>query len=319
MSTIGLSFREGSAADLASTFALAERAAHELAARPASILPESEPSDAEIAADWKRERGLIDFMAAQPDGRYFVCDEDGEGAVGYARVIRFEGMEQVTELTVRPDRQDRGIGRALLERCWPGDPTPELGRIAIVGGTPSDLTLYTDFGVMPITGHWQLRQRTEAYLEARSNEPDAFDAASVHVLEVGHAVSEWKRLEPQAIGHARPLLHDYFGRDRACLARLDERSGEATALCWISPDGAIGPAIGAWPKDLLPVVLAALDRVAKAREPEFLSVYCTSISWWLLRRLRGLGFRVDTPRWVLCSVPLPGLDRYAPTRPARLL
>ena len=34
---------------------------------------------------------------------------------------------------------------------------------------------------------------------------------------------------------------------------------------------------------------------------------------------RGLGFRVYWPSWVMCSVPLPGLDRYVPTRPPTLL
>ena len=69
----------------------------------------------------------------------------------------------------------------------------------------------------------------------------------------------------------------------------------------------------------MPVCLAALDRVARSREPETLSVYATTLSWWLIRRLRGLGFQVFWPSWILCSVPLPGLDRYAPTRPPHVL
>jgi hypothetical protein len=48
-------------------------------------------------------------------------------------------------------------------------------------------------------------------------------------------------------------------------------------------------------------------------------VFCTTDSWWLLDRLRRLGFRVHWPGWVMSSVPLPGLDRYLATRPARLL
>jgi selenocysteine-specific elongation factor len=64
---------------------------------------------------------------------------------------------------------------------------------------------------------------------------------------------------------------------------------------------------------------AALDRVAAGRDLEVLNVYATTLSWWLLRRLRKLGFHVFWPSWVMCSAPLPGLDRYAPTRPTRLL
>ena len=317
MSTVGLSFREGAAADLASTFALSEHATYEVAARHAIVPAGQEPTDAEVRAAWLRQRGLLEFMAAQ-DGRYCICEGD-DGPVGYARTVSFGGMDELSELMIRPDHQGRGIGRALLERCWHGDPTPDAARIVIAAGAPADLSLYTTFGVMPITGHWHMRQRTEAYLEARSNETDAVDAASVHVLEADRAVSEWRRLEPAAIGHERPELHRFFARDRNCLAQIDPQTHEATALCWVSGDGDIGPAVGAWPKDVVPVILAALDRVAKAQEPEFLSVFTTTISWWLLRRLRGLGFTVHWPSWILCSVPLPGLDRYAPTRPPRLL
>jgi hypothetical protein len=59
--------------------------------------------------------------------------------------------------------------------------------------------------------------------------------------------------------------------------------------------------------------------VAMSQEPEHLSVFTTTLSWWLVRRLRKLGFSVYWPSWVLCSVPLPGLDRYVPTRPPHLL
>ena len=141
----------------------------------------------------------------------------------------------------------------------------------------------------------------------------------MHALTPDRAVSEWKRLEPPAIGHKRPLLHEFFGRTRTCLATMDGRGGEATALCWVSSDGDIGPAVGEEAQDLVPVVLAALDRVATMQEPESVGVFCTTDSWWLLDRLRRLGFRVHWPGWVMSSVPLPGLDRYLATRPARLL
>lgn len=100
---------------------------------------------------------------------------------------------------------------------------------------------------------------------------------------------------------------------------MDPGRGEATALCWVSSTGEIGPAVGEEPQGVVPVVLAALDRVAMSQEPETFGVFCTTDSWWLLDRLRRLGFRVHWPAWVMCSVPLPGLDRYLPTRPARLL
>ena len=63
----------------------------------------------------------------------------------------------------------------------------------------------------------------------------------------------------------------------------------------MSGHGEIGPGVAEHPEDLVPVVLAALDRVAKMQEPETFGVYCTTASWWLMDRLRRLGFRVHWP------------------------
>jgi GNAT superfamily N-acetyltransferase len=312
-----LAFREGTAADLAATFELSERAMHEVAARQ-GVVPKDPPlTEARVRADWLRHRSLIEFIAAQPDGRFVIC-ENADGLAGYARVVRFERMEQLTELMVHPSQQGHGIGRALLEECWPGDPTPELGRVVVAAGAPNDLTLYTEFGVMPVGGHWHMRARAEEYLFRRSQETDA-PIPAVHVLKPERAVREWHRLEPGAIGHDRAALHEFFARDRTCLAYTAPGAEDPAALCWVSSDGDIGPAVAEGAGDLVPVVMAALDRVAKSREPETLSVYLTTLSWWLIRRLRTLGFQVFWPSWIMCSVPLPELDRYAPTRPPHVL
>ena len=311
------SFREGTRADLEATFAISERAIYDAAVKRGVLPAGREPTPGQIRASWRRHRAVIEFLAAQPDTRYFVCERAGE-AVGYARVVRFEGMEEPTELMVHPDHQGRGIGRALLGLSWPGDPTPELGRVVVATGEPTDLGLYMEFGVMPVAGHWHLRQRTDHYLRRRSRETERVETP-VHVLEAARAAAAWQRLEPSVLAHERPALHQFFSRDRTCLATLDERTHEATSVCWVSGQGEIGPAVGAEPADLVPVVLAALDRIAATVEPEHLSLFSTTIAWRLLRRLRGLGFEIWWPSWIMCSIPLPGLDRYVPTRPPQLL
>ena len=312
----GVTFREGGPADLRAAFAVSELAVH-ATARRAGVLDTAPPSEARIEEDWQRRRDLLEFTAAQPGSGFWLCEAAGE-LVGHGRVARFGEIEQLTELMVLPGHHGQGIGRALLDRLWPGDPTPDLGRVVVAAGSSADLTLYSDFGVMPVTGHWHMRARAEDFLELRSREIDTTEPAVV-ALESERAVREWKRLEPPAIGHRRPGLHDFFGRTRTCLATMDADAGGATALCWIGAEGEIGPAVGATSQDLVPVVLQALDRVAKTREPDTLSVFCATDSWWLLRRLRGLGFRVWWPSWVMCSIPLPGLDRYMPTRPPHVL
>jgi len=312
-----LSFREGRAGDLRATFDLSEAALDASRKERGLLPPEDRRADNDQDARWEHERGLLEFIVAQADGAFVICEED-DTLVGYTRVARFGAMDELTELWVAPSHLGVGVGKALLARCWPDSPTPELGRVVLGIGRPADLTLYTQFGVMPVSGHWHMRHRSEEYIERRSQEIDA-GPPTVHALTPERAVAEWKRLEPGAIGHERPLLHEFFGRTRTCLATIDAERGEASALCWVSSDGDIGPAVGEAAQDLVPVVLAALDRVAKQQEPESVGVFCTTDSWWLLDRLRRLGFRVYWPGWLMSSVPLPGLDRYLATRPARLL
>lgn len=309
-----LQFREGRPRDLRASFDLFERALTDTA-EGLGVMPRgSAPDDAEIERRWQRSRPFVEFLAAQ-EGCYWLCEQE-EALVGYARVVRFGSMEELTEVMVEPSHHGRGIGRALLQRCWPGVPSPELGRSVVAAGSLVDLSLYTEFGTMPLTGHWHMRQRTDAYLERRAHETDATEPG-VHMLKDEGAVAAWKRLEPLALAHDRAALHEFFGRERTCLATLD--GDQATGVCWVSPEGEIGPAVAISAEALVPVVLAALDRVAKTREPEYLGIFCTTESWWLLRRLRELGFRVFWPSWILASLPLPGLDRYLPTRPAYLL
>ena len=310
-------FRPGRAGDLRAVFELGELAWDASRQSRGLLGPGEGRGNEQLDTDWKRSRAFFEFVSVQPDGSFWV-GEDGDEIVAYTRVARFGAMDELTELWVAPSHAGQGIGRGLLERVWPESPTPDLGRVVVTLGTPGNLSLYTEFGVMPVGGHWHMRHRVEHYLEQRAHEVDATEP-SVHGLTAQRAVEEWKRLEPGAIGHERPLLHDFFGRTRTSLALLDQDSGRARALCWVSSDGDIGPAVGETPEDLIPVVLAALDRVAKSQEPETFGVFCTTDSWWLLDRLRRLGFRVHWPAWIMSSVPLPGLDRYVPTRPPRLL
>jgi len=310
-----LTFREGRASDLEAAYELGEVAWDDSRKARGLIGDDQVRSHEVLREEWRHERPLLEFMTAL-GGSFLVC-EDGEQLVGYVVVTRFPAMDEMAELWVARSHAGQGVSRGLLERCWPDSPTPERGRLVVAVGTPADLTLFTEFGVMPVSGHWHMRHRVDRYLESRAHEVDAAEP-DVHVLTPERAVEEWIRLEPAAIGHERAALHDFFGRTRNCLASVDG-DGHAKALCWVSGHGEIGPGVGVHPEDLVPVVLAALDRVAKMQEPETFGIHCTTAAWWLMDRLRGLGFRVHWPAWIMSSVPLPGLDRYLATRPVRLL
>ena len=311
----GVSFRDGGPSDLRPTFGLSRLALWEMA-QSLGVDAGAAPDRAAVDSQWARRRPMVEFAAAQ-DGAFVIAEHDGR-PVGFVRTARFGDMEEVSEVHVLAEWADRGIGPALLAEALPGDPTPDLGRVAVAPGTTRTLNMFTDFGLMPAAGHWHMRADPQTFLERRSRVTDAAEPAVV-VLEPDRAAAAWQLLEPQAIGHERPGLHEFFARTRTCLAAVDEATGQPTALCWAGRGEEVGPAVGATSQDLVPVVLQALDRVARTQEPATLDVYCATHSWWLLRRLRRLGFDVYWPIWVMSSKPLPGLDRYLPTRPAHVL
>ena len=119
-----LSFREGRASDLQAVFELGEVAWD--ASRRARGLHPAGPERAPTRScveDWQRERPLIEFLAAQSDGCFLVCEEDDE-LVGYVLVARFGSMDELAELWVAPAHAGRGVSRGLLERCWPDAADP---------------------------------------------------------------------------------------------------------------------------------------------------------------------------------------------------
>ena len=241
-----------------------------------------------------------------------VLDLRGRRQAGGLRaLVRFGEIEELTELLVSTSTRARH-GRALLgPLAATRRPIWARGGDA---GTPVDLTLYTEFGVMPVAGHWHMRQRVEDYLEARSHETDHVEP-DVHVLTPDRAVAEWKRLEPPAIGHERPLLHEFFGRDRTCLAyaRRAHRRGHGALL------GRLGrrdrPGRGGPPRTSCRWCCRRSTAWPAPTSPRPSASTAPPRSWWLLDRLRRLGFKVFWPAWVMCSVPLPG-PRPLPAHPA---
>jgi GNAT superfamily N-acetyltransferase len=308
-----LAYREGVPADLRATFAISAHAVHDTAVR-LGVLRGPPPGDAQVEAEWHAQREVVEFLAGEPGGDYWVCEEGGR-AVGYARACRLGGVEQLTELMVLPSHHRRGIGRALLERCWtPGPPAGE-SRVVLAAGAPADLTLYSDFGVLPVSGHWHLRV-ARAEFRARRREADL--AVDVAPLEAGAAVARWGELEPGVVGAGRRSLHEFFARTRECVA-LRGPEGDVGGLCWVAPGGDVGPAVAASPAQLVPTVVGALDRLAARGATGELGLYCTTANGALIATLRGLGLYVHWPGWVMASAPLPALDRYLPMRPPHLL
>ena len=113
-----------------------------------------------------RDVGLADIADAEPEsietltdyanaGRSWVAVDDDDRPVGYVIVDEVDGNAHIEQLSVRPERQGSGVGRALIERAraW----AAEHGRTAVTLTTFSDVPwnrpLYEHLGFAVIGEH----------------------------------------------------------------------------------------------------------------------------------------------------------------------
>lgn len=70
-----------------------------------------------MAELWQRRRPLFDHLAQTAD-QFWIAEADG-AVIGYARSIRRDSVQQLTEFFVLPGQQSAGVGRELLARAMP--------------------------------------------------------------------------------------------------------------------------------------------------------------------------------------------------------
>ena len=74
------------------------------------------------AEDRWRSSEALNRLLVEEAAEWWVAQVPASGQlVGFARSIERDGLFELTEFFVLPDRQSRGIGRALIERSFPLD------------------------------------------------------------------------------------------------------------------------------------------------------------------------------------------------------
>ena len=244
LTTAQLTFREGTARDLAATFALAERALHEVAKRQ-GVMPEGvELTEAAIRSHWLAQRNMVEFLAAQPGQPLLDRRERRQARRASRASSRFGGMEELTELMVDPEYQREGVGRALLDRVWPGDPTPDIGRVVVAtgaSGRPHALPRLRRHArhrpLAPARAHGALPRAARAGASTRASRTRTCSPRSARARSgSGSSRSRSPTSAPRCTSSSRAT---------ARASRRSRPDGHATGLCWVSSHGEIGPAVGA--------------------------------------------------------------------------
>jgi GNAT superfamily N-acetyltransferase len=261
--------------------------------RPARPADEPVPSDARVA------------LASDPDG-YFCAVEEGRIRGMISALVRGR-VWYLSMFFVLPGDQERGLGRALLERALAYGETRGVEVRSVWSSLdPRAQARYVMAGMAP---RWPI-YRVEG------------DAEAVGRLEQRMGLGPRARELACDPGIAEKLTAEVFGHDRAeDLAhwRADggqgvalERGGELTGFAYRRGQR-IGPAAGRDETALIQAVAAAATAAASGGASVTIRVPGACAA--LLQALVGCGFRIGDLAVFLASRPFGRPELYLPSGP----
>jgi GNAT superfamily N-acetyltransferase len=100
----------------------------------------------EVADDEPPSRDALSRYADQ--GRCWVAVDGAAGPIGYVLVDAVDGNAHVEQVSVHPDHQGRGVGRALMERVyeWAGAAGMPAVTLTTFADVPWNAPLYRHLG-----------------------------------------------------------------------------------------------------------------------------------------------------------------------------
>jgi ribosomal protein S18 acetylase RimI-like enzyme len=259
----------------------------------------SRPADAPVASDARAA------LASDPDG-YFCAVEEGRIRGMVSALVRGR-VWFLSMFFVLPGDQDRGLGRALLERALAyGEARGAEIRCTSATLDPRAQARYVMAGMAPRWPIYRLdgdaaavaRLKARAGLGPREREQPCDPGAA-------------EKLTAEVFGHGRADDLDFWRRDGAAAVAI-ERGGELAAFAYRRGER-IGPAAGRDETALVQAVAAVAAEGAggggnvTARVPGA----CAS----LLETLVRCGFRLGNPSLFMASRPFGRPELYLPSGP----
>jgi GNAT superfamily N-acetyltransferase len=286
----------------------------------ASIRPATEADLDEICDIWYR-----DDVAADPDppantaggalfahnvrsGEFHVA-EGADGLVGFSGSIVRGSVRFLTDLFVRPDHQDRGLGGELLARAMPND---GLIHATLASRDLRAQSLYVRSGMRPLFPHVELEAPRE-----RVDVP----ASDAEVVEADPSDPALVAMDAEIGGRPRPQDHRDWIESAAGVPVWFDRAGRRVGYGYIRmksqaflrhPDWAtVGPVGARSSEDARTCVLSAVRWAVERAAGVMLGVPGPHPA---LEPLLEAGLRITYVELFMSSDPEPFADprRYVP-------
>jgi GNAT superfamily N-acetyltransferase len=239
---------------------------------------------------------LFDHIIAGSPQRGWLAERDGR-ALGFGIAAQREDMTFLSFLFVRPDAQDKGLGRALLERAMANS---DYRAVCIGSMQPISAALYAQYGMVPRVPMYMFTGKPTTPLRGLPKGMQIRPVDSADVTELDRAVT----------GLTRPVDHAAWEKwDRQRLGLY--RAGRLVGYGYVQSVGRLGPVIVREPEHLLPFVGALMDRLPQV-ETWLLNVPGPAAETF--ETLLKVGLRLEGPPVVYCATELRiDHSRYMPS------
>jgi GNAT superfamily N-acetyltransferase len=293
---MSVTYRAGTAEDSYAVFYLFEETIADLVRRFGVTIPTSISSPQALAKMWDERRSLYDHLARTAD-QYWIAEQAGE-IIGFSRAIMRGGMQELTELFVKPEIQSSGVGRELITRALPSG---AAHRTIIATPDFRAQALYLKMGVYP---------RFPIYYFGRTPDlvPLETDLGFVPAAESLEALAG---IDQQILGHRRDVDHQWLLSERQGF--LYTRAGQIVGYGYAGHRN--GPFALLNAADF-PAVLAHAESEAARQGRDHFGVEVPTINQTALSYLVSRGFKLDSFMAIFMSdAPLGKFENYIVTSP----
>lgn len=293
---MSVTYRVGTPEDSYAVFYLFEETIADLVRRFGVTIPTSLSSPEALAKMWDERRSLYDHLARTAD-QYWIAEQAGE-IIGFSRAIMRGGMQELTELFVKPGIQSSGVGRELITRALPSG---AAHRTIIATPDFRAQALYLKMGVYP---------RFPIYYFGRTPDivPLETDLGFVPAAESLEALAG---IDQHILGHRRDVDHQWLLGERQGF--LYTRAGQIVGYGYVGHRN--GPFALLNAADF-PAVLAHAESEAARQGREHFGVEVPTINQTALAYLVSRGFKLDSFMAIFMSdAPLGKFENYIVTSP----
>lgn len=263
----------------------------DLAERRGRTLPRPQPGALEE---------IIRHLLATDPASALVAEEDGD-VVAFGMLHVRGASAFLAFLFVLPDRQSRGLGRALLEECLASVGRPGRVGVCVDADQPVATGLYASLGLVPRVPLHVLRGRPRA--AELPDLPEGCRMRQLHEPSVG-------AIDERLLAYRRPADHAFWRASGRQGWQLEERSGRVVGYGYAQASGRIGPVAADEPRHL-PAILGHLAREVEVADGWQVIVPGPCAPAW--GALLGCGLRVDGPPGLYGADHAgPAFERYLP-------